>query len=232
MRAHVRSLEWDGIVPLRQVLELTTPAYGGSSWPEALTWILGVASERAVIDELDAELAGRLAGDPDAVFDQPVRVEHYDPEEWDEDDQELLGDCPELPAIVNGMHRVAASELIGAPRVLVADGPLPDEGPDAEYVEVTFQVVGLPPGPDEDPDAFALGWLRSFRLTPHLWVEALPSVAGGEHLQMTWHCPHSLERALLASLEARTAARGGRFHRVRTRVVTGRQLDAEFDAIP
>lgn len=75
------SASWEGVVSLASVLTQVRPAYGGTSWDEALAYLDSEPAESAVVAALCASLLESGA----ELFESPIRVFRADPDDRPED---------------------------------------------------------------------------------------------------------------------------------------------------
>lgn len=234
-RNSVIALGWEGHVSLQQVLTYARPAYGGDTWAEALPALLAYPSDARVVEHLLDELRTGAGH-----FLEPVSVGFTDPGDWDED----TVPCPTGPHVANGMHRITAATLAGLDTITLTQQRTPR--PEEEYVEVVFTLTGTDDltdddlvrlGMEVDDDArpyrdleFIATWMRSFRLTEHVWVENVASSCSNGTLEGVWSCPRDLAEALLAQLVARSDAAGLVFTPTGHRTYTDAELAAELAA--
>lgn len=221
--AQIRALPWEGVIPLAQVLQHALPAYGGDGWNETAKTMLAEPSEAAIV----ADLAAELRADPDMLFAEPIRLAFTEPEDWDEEDQAEYGDRPIRPRVGNGMHRIVAAMQAGAARIRVILQDLKEaEGPFAgELVQVDYLLAGGT-GEDSMDDAW---WLRSFRLTPQVWVEAASTGGRGNVVSSIYYCPHRLRDQLVRALAERSSRYGMTFAAIRATATTWDELLEDDD---
>jgi hypothetical protein len=225
-------LNWNGLVPLEQVLAQVRPAYGGDTWEEALASLYGSPGDAATIAEL-------VAAAPNG-FSYPIRIgsdaydsqHNSDPDDSDPDDPDNEPDDEPDPLgrvwyIANGMHRIAAATSMGHTHILSRLADAASVLPDGtnEYIEVVYRFLGDLPEDDADEFTYAVEWLRSFPLPDGTWVESdIFSSSGGEQQEGMWRCPHHLVEELLLELTRRAPL----LTVESVRCVTGAQLDAEL----
>lgn len=227
----LRAMCWHGRIELSQLLTYALPAYGAPEWAKTLTGLCSFPADREVVHTLASELAHRLRTDPEATFDRPIRMMFHDPGDWDADDERDHGPRPIQPQVTNGMHRIAAAVLAGARWVKVVcqsgwDDNAGDEVHDGQLVRVRSRYTT-----SDGVDGFdvAVGWLRSFRLTPQVWVECDGMFQISGVLEWIFYCPHDLADELVTKLKARASQHGLRLVDVRADRTTWDELNAEDD---
>lgn len=233
------SASWEGVVSLASVLTQVRPAYGGTSWDEALAYLDSEPAESAVVAALCASLLESGA----ELFESPIRVFRADPDDRPEDG--VADFTPNSDggvwALGNGMHRVAAAVRMGLTTIRCTTvEPGTADTADEEYADVVFRVPEFAHGPDASLDAldWVCGWLRSFPLSDGTWVECDSFGWHGEAMTGLWSCPSSLVDVLVDALRSRFVEHapadmvevGGELVVVSVRTVTGAELDAEFEA--
>lgn len=223
----MQTLNWDGNIPLAQVLTHAIPAYAGPHWGDVFEYLHSTPSEAKVI----AELAASLTQSGARTFTHPVRLHivDTDPDDPDDDDPDDVDPLGRHWRVGNGMHRIATAVMLGHD-YLPCTTTYPEDDPDTFYVEVTYELPDRPGEidslyPSLDGIDYSCGWLRSFPLPDRTWVECDSFSGSGTHLSGLWYCPRSHMDAFLAELQVR--APGIVIHSAVGK--TAAELDAEYD---
>lgn len=186
-----------------QAMELVSPAYGGSSWEDAIESLLADPIEAQVV----ADLVGELA--VNGEFERPI-VWEVDPETGDR-------------VVSDGMHRLVAAHRAGAPVVLVEGYP---EDTLDEFVRVDLRVrvaSGLPI--DEELWCQLVSVLRSFRIEDGPWVTSDVFSGCSDQLSGTWICAHRNADGLVEAILRRARSYEKAIHLAVAEVACERSAD-------
>lgn len=169
-------LIWEGEIPLEQLLEHVSPAYG-DSWQAVADTLHSDAIENAIIDTLINE------SQKSGLFETPVQIEILEPCEGGDkcDDLEGHGEwCvpwgePARVVLCNGTHRVVAAMTASYGGIKVTQRHESADVDHAIVVKFKATAVGdqyICPDCDDFAECFGFCVLRSFRLNDEHWVEA------------------------------------------------------------
>lgn len=211
MSSGTTELTWEGEIPLEQVLEHCQPAHA-EAWPdETRTWqhvadaLQSNVIENAIIDTLINESMET------GLFEEPVVIDVYEPCPGGEECDDLEGHeeyCvkvgePTRYSLGNGTHRVVAAMTAGYKTIRAATS-YDYKQFDGKYLIAAFKASTGPKAKSCDPhfedapdECFGFCVLRSFRLTPDVWVDtALASRIHGGIYRVYYEIPHDLAETL------------------------------------
>ena len=202
------TLEWEGEIPLAQVLEQCSPAYG-DSWQGVADTLQSDRIENAIVDTLINESLET------GLFQTPIYIEIHEPCEGGDkcDDIEGHGEwCvkigePTRYVVTNGTHRIVAAMTAAYDTIKVTSVYEPpdldlDEGTLVFTFKTTLTEDGqyLCPDCDDFGECFAFCVLRSFRLSPEWWAECLLASRVNAEFHLYFDVPVAMKDALEAEV--------------------------------
>ena len=205
------------------------------------------ATVELLVQELSTQTLHESGSDGHVYFREPVIITENVPD-WDDicdtldEPASWVEPRPQVPTmwaanvpvytVGNGMHRLCATWLTGASHVLCTDH-YPDSSisPETEYVEVRLTIPAAiieahgEPVPTVDGTHWewnaldhALGWLRSFPLKNHAWIEGMffasehiktdnpdgtGAASGDDVIRVLYDCSHHHQQLLLDAINQR-----------------------------